>query len=683
MYFAMQALTGQNGIIQKFMGNGSNSNSAAPSPAVSTGDVALDADGSRTATDRLDLEQRIAGSNQPKANPDLLAQQAWPHGAPADLYVILSTAPPATAQDLASQFSTISPNGAGPEAADAKIEIPWNDYSSTLLDDGLRDAALASLNNAPDAIISPQQGSRLPAVRWPQVDLTNATLNLRAHLDIASVPEEVRTQNHTIWADIFLTLRGVSPDPASATYRADHVFHSRKLLSKLMPAKKKVIERKLFNKDEKEAEAVRLAEEEEARRAALQGPVTWWHPHTKLMLVQQVPNTVLPIGKLPPALSQYLHPIPEAETWRANHMLTYPVIFPNDFWQLREHMITLNASTATLPLEIEVYTSTWFKYQLLAAFSDSMDKQAGAGLAGAEIDMLKTSLLETSPWLLGLTLVVSLLHSLFEFLAFSSDVRHWKNKENMAGVSVGSILTNVIVQLVILLYLLDSREDTSWTILLGQGVGMVIEAWKLTKAVTVAIIRTPPTEKTLWRLLPYKLDIRDKHVLSEEEKETQVYDRLAFKYVGIAMAPVLTGYTIYSALYQSHKSWYSFIIGTLTSFTYAFGFVTLVPQLIVNHKLRSTAGLSAKTMIYSTLGTVVDDLGAFCIKMPTLHRLACFRDDVVFIIFLYQKWLYGTDNTRSNQYGQVVDREGREKKEKEKELRAKGEKVDTGTKKDQ
>jgi hypothetical protein len=26
----------------------------------------------------------------------------------------------------------------------------------------------------------------------------------------------------------------------------------------------------------------------------------------------------------------------------------------------------------------------------------------------------------------------------------------------------------------------------------------------------------------------------------------------------------------------------------------------------------------------------------FCIKMPILHRLACFRDDVVFLVFLYQ-----------------------------------------------
>ena len=43
-----------------------------------------------------------------------------------------------------------------------------------------------------------------------------------------------------------------------------------------------------------------------------------------------------------------------------------------------------------------------------------------------------------------------------------------------------------------------------------------------------------------------------------------------------------------------------------------------------------------KAMVYKTLSTVIDDLFAFIIKMPILHRLACFRDDVVFLVFLYQ-----------------------------------------------
>ena len=53
--------------------------------------------------------------------------------------------------------------------------------------------------------------------------------------------------------------------------------------------------------------------------------------------------------------------------------------------------------------------------------------------------------------------------------------------------------------------------------------------------------------------------------------------------------------------------------------------------------------------------------------MPTLHRLACFRDDVVFVILLYQYYLYPVDKKRVNEYGQKVDVVELDKSEPEKE----------------
>ena len=41
------------------------------------------------------------------------------------------------------------------------------------------------------------------------------------------------------------------------------------------------------------------------------------------------------------------------------------------------------------------------------------------------------------------------------------------------------------------------------------------------------------------------------------------------------------------------------------------------------------------------------------LQMPILHRLACFRDDVVYLVFLYQRWIYRVDPKRANEYGQV------------------------------
>ncbi len=47
------------------------------------------------------------------------------------------------------------------------------------------------------------------------------------------------------------------------------------------------------------------------------------------------------------------------------------------------------------------------------------------------------------------------------------------------GVYFGQIVTNVFVQIVVLLYLIDNNENTSWMILMGSGVGVLIEAWKV------------------------------------------------------------------------------------------------------------------------------------------------------------------------------------------------------------
>jgi hypothetical protein len=65
--------------------------------------------------------------------------------------------------------------------------------------------------------------------------------------------------------------------------------------------------------------------------------------------------------------------------------------------------------------------------------------------------------------------------------------------------------------------------------------------------------------------------------------------------------------------------------------------------------------------MYKALNTVIDDLFAFIIKMPILHRIACFRDDVIFVIYLYQMWAYPVDKTRRNEYGQIGEDESVEK----------------------
>ena len=55
-------------------------------------------------------------------------------------------------------------------------------------------------------------------------------------------------------------------------------------------------------------------------------------------------------------------------------------------------------------------------------------------------------------------------------------------------------------------------------------------------------------------------------------------------------------------------------------------------------KLKSVAHLPWKAFMYKAFNTFIDDVFAFIIKMPTMHRLACLRDDFIFLIYLYQRW---------------------------------------------
>jgi len=72
----------------------------------------------------------------------------------------------------------------------------------------------------------------------------------------------------------------------------------------------------------------------------------------------------------------------------------------------------------------------------------------------------------------------------------------------------------------------------------------------------------------------------------------------------------------------------------------------MTPQLFLNYKLKSVAHLPWRVLVYKFINTFIDDLFAFIIRMPTMARISCFRDDIVFFVYLYQRWLYPVDQSR-------------------------------------
>lgn len=190
------------------------------------------------------------------------------------------------------------------------------------------------------------------------------------------------------------------------------------VLTRLFPKRKLRSEKSLFKRggnDTSSSEADSAEEADADPANDKHSPlVTHWHRNLSLALVQDG-NAILPLAKMPPPILQHVH----LESTRrrdatGQHVLAAPVLFPNDFWLLREHMMPINETVHELSLHVDLSTSSYFKFQMFAALQDSFDRQAaggGSGAAmGAEMDMVKTMLLETNPWFLGLTMAVTLLH---------------------------------------------------------------------------------------------------------------------------------------------------------------------------------------------------------------------------------------------------------------------------------
>lgn len=136
-----------------------------------------------------------------------------------------------------------------------------------------------------------------------------------------------------------------------------------------------------------------------------------------------------------------------------------------------------------------------------------------ANLFGGEIfekndddqDAIKQALLETNPMLLGnlfcymfiktilinikiflvVTMVVSILHTIFEILAFKNDIQFWRSRKSLEGLSVRTVLFNVFQSFIVFLYIFDN--DSSYIIRFSIGFGLLIELWKIPKCVNFEV----------------------------------------------------------------------------------------------------------------------------------------------------------------------------------------------------
>ncbi|KAI6176510.1 Cleft lip and palate transmembrane protein 1 [Aphelenchoides bicaudatus] len=460
-------------------------------------------------------------------------------------------------------------------------------------------------------------------------------------------------QNQSYYLHAFFLKSGKSPNPRQSNYAGSEVIHGAFRLNKFKKKHYKLTQNLLTGKTEQT--------EEDQKKAAVMKYETlnYFHPNLTVNLVNDY--TAWTKGQIPSPLDQYVKFHPETNKY-------YPVLFFNNYWNLGSEYFPINETVKELNLTITYAPLSLFKWQLYASqqnqakWSQMLNAMGGEEEHdGDDQDTIKQALLETNPYLLAVTVLVSLAHTVFEFLAFKNDIQFWKNRKSMEGLSVRSVLFNVFQSTIVFLYICDN--DSSFVIKISIGVGLLIEMWKIPKCMNVEVIYD---EKFLG-IFP-KIRFSDKG--SYVESSTKQYDELAFKYLSWLMFPLLVCYAIYSLMYDEQRGWYSFILSTAYGFLLTTGFIMMTPQLFINYKLKSVAHLPWRMLTYKFINTFIDDLFAFVIRMPTMYRIGCFRDDLIFIVYLYQRWAYRVDPKRVNEYGTSLEHPEGEPEEQQNAIEA-------------
>ncbi|XP_026205217.1 cleft lip and palate transmembrane protein 1-like protein [Anabas testudineus] len=464
-----------------------------------------------------------------------------------------------------------------------------------------------------------------------------------------SLPKKTRN-NGTLYALIFVHQAGVTPLQDS-----QRVHQVAQLTTYMVPKPPEISLISGEDQTQAQAEAAQQKKLRDGNPTAGGGagsgatstsdrPVSHWRSRLTLNIVSD--HFLFDREYLPSDVHRYLRVFQNGKK-----MVYLPLLFVDELSNRVKDLVEINSTSRELPLTISYDSISLGRLRFWIHMQDAVYSLQQFGFTEKDADEIKGIFVDTNLYFLALTFFVAAFHLLFDFLAFKNDISFWKQKKSMVGMSSKAVLWRCFSTIVIFLYLLD--EQTSLLVLIPAGIGSMIEVWKVKKAFKIQVFWKGGKPTFLFG----KLD--------ESERRTEEYDTLAMKYLSYLLYPLCIGGAVYALIFLRYKSWYSWLINSLVNGVYAFGFLFMLPQLFVNYKLKSVAHLPWKAFMYKAFNTFIDDVFAFIITMPTSHRLACFRDDVVFLIYLYQRWLYPVDKRRVNEYGVSYDETPKGKVHKE------------------
>ena len=324
----------------------------------------------------------------------------------------------------------------------------------------------------------------------------------------------------------------------------------------------------------------------------------------------------------------------------------FPINFLTDFWTLNSEILPINKTEMfnfTINLNYGYMRS--FLFGQMLGIQINNDLMSNYGIDGVQDMLVELLKYNSIPYLIVL-MTVNTLHTVFSGFGFKEDISYYNNLEKLDGVYTKYIFLNIFSVFISFLY--NVVQGANFLVIVEVFVGFLIEFWKLKKIYTISFNKVFPF-------------IHFEYKIKYEIKEAESYQDIAVSMmIKFLLVPIGIIYLIYRIYYYKSSSLFMFLIEYIFFLLSIFGFILLTPQIYLNYKLQSVEHLPLKAFIFKFLNTIIDDLFAFAVKTPTLYRIFCFKDDVIFVIYLYQMWIY-RHNKRSD-----MKKKDEERKEKEK-----------------
>ncbi|XP_063054430.1 lipid scramblase CLPTM1L-like [Engraulis encrasicolus] len=429
-----------------------------------------------------------------------------------------------------------------------------------------------------------------------------------------SLPAEATQSNGTLFAVIYVHDSDGPPWEDSR-----HVSYVTRLTSFTTPPAPAVVTaapNEETEQEEEDGELQKASSPGSVPAAAV--PVLHWH--SRLCLSVMAEGFSFNKGAVPSDIRRHMKVVEEGKK-----KMYLPLMVVDELRIRLRDFIEINNSVAEVHLTLTYENISLKKYRLWSHLRDVIYSLKQFGFTEHQVDEIKGVISDTNPYVLALTIAAAVINLLCEFLAIKNDISFWRKKTTMTGMSKRSVVWRCFSTLVIFLHLV--QEKAGWLLLVPAGMGVVLELWKLIKAFSIQ---------------------DDK--FEEPERVTTGYDSQGMRFLSYLLCPLCISGVAYSCLYVKNKSWSSWLMASLVTGVYAFGFLSGFPQLYVNYKFQSIEHLQSSIYLYKGTSTFLNDILGTVLSVPT-HPLAFFRDDVTFLLHLYQRRMYPVRKTRGREYG--------------------------------